>query len=111
MLTGRACAVRPDLLPGDRQRRTRDPTQLALVQHRASTYPDQRKDRYEQHREQGDEGRRRVDIPSPRDVTVVAGDLTESSAIGSINLGSVTAAYMTAGNVHVERSPRFGCVH
>ena len=45
------------------------------VQYRTSTYPDQRKDCYEQHREQGDERRRRVDIPGPPNVTVMAGDL------------------------------------
>jgi len=32
------------------------------MQRRASADPDQRKHRYEQHREQGDERRRRVDI-------------------------------------------------
>jgi hypothetical protein len=45
------------------------------VQYRASTYPDQCKDCYEQHREQGDERRRRVDIPGPPNVIVMAGDL------------------------------------
>src|SRR5262249_61828521 len=32
---------------------------------------------------------------------------TESLTAGSSNLGSMTAAYMSAGNVQVERSPRF----
>ena len=85
------------------------PELVFSMQRRAPAHSDQRKDGYEQHRKQGNERRRRVNISGPPDVTVMAGDLHRKSppASGSIDLGSMTAAYMTAGNTHVERSPRF----
>ena len=78
------------------------------MQRRASAHTDQRKHRYEQHREQGNERRRRVDVSGPPDMAVMAGDLQGSATRERLDESRQhDAAYMTAGNAQVERSPRW----